>query len=191
MLGLGDIHIERGSLPDALASYRDTLASADRLAKADPGNTGWQHDLSVSYDRLGDVRVAQGNLADALTSYQASPFATGWPMPTPPTPHGSATWRSRMHRLGDVQVAQGNLAAALTSYRSSLAIRDRLAKADPGNAGWQRDLSVSHEKLGDVQVAQGNLAGALASYQHSLAIADRLAKADPGKRLATRPVGLV
>ena len=79
-----------------------------------------------------------------------------------------------------MQVAQGDLAGALTSYRDGLAIADRLAKADPGNAGWQRDLSVSYEKIGDVQVAQGDLAGALKSYRDSLAIADRLAKSDPG-----------
>ena len=83
-------------------------------------------------------------------------------------------------KVGDVQVAQGDLAGALTSYRDSLAIRDRLAKSDPGNAGWQRDLSVSYEKVGDVQVAQGDLAGALTSYRDSLAIRDRLAKSDPG-----------
>ena len=35
-------------------------------------------------------------------------------------------------RVGDVQMAQGNLPAALTSYQASLAIRDRLAKSDPG-----------------------------------------------------------
>jgi hypothetical protein len=46
-----------------------------------------------------------------------------------------------------VQVAQGNLPAALASYQASLTIRDRLAKSDPGNAGWQRDLSVSYAKL--------------------------------------------
>jgi len=39
-------------------------------------------------------------------------------------------------------VAQGNSSEALKSYRDGLAIRDRLAHADPGNAGWQRDLSV-------------------------------------------------
>ena len=58
-------------------------------------------------------------------------------------------------------------------------MRDRLAKADPNNAGWQRDLSVSYNKVGDVLVAQGNLPEALKSYQGSLAIRDRLAKADP------------
>ena len=70
--------------------------------------------------------------------------------------------------------------AALTSYQANFAIADRLAKSDPGNAGWQRDLSVSYEKVGNVQVAQGNLPAALTSYQAGLAIRERLAKSDPG-----------
>jgi hypothetical protein len=48
-----------------------------------------------------------------------------------------------------------------TAARQALTIADRLAKVDPGNAGWQRDLSVSYNKVGDVLVAQGNLAAAL------------------------------
>ena len=84
-----------------------------------------------------------------------------------------------LNKVGDVQIAQGDLAGALKSYRDSLAIIDRLAKSDPGNAGWQRELSVSLNKVGDGQTAQGDLAGALNSYRDSLAIIDRLAKSDP------------
>lgn len=54
--------------------------------------------------------------------------------------------------LRSMQRAQGDLPAALISYKASRAIRERLAKADPGSAGWQHDLSVSHERIGDVQV---------------------------------------
>ena len=61
--------------------------------------------------------------------------------------------------------AQGNLPAALTSYQASFAIRDRLAKSDPGNAEWQSELAVSYDKIGDVLMAQGNLPEALTSYQ--------------------------
>ena len=82
--------------------------------------------------------------------------------------------------IGDVKTAQGDLAGALKAYQDSLEIRERLAKSDPGNAGWQRDLSVSYDKIGDVKTAQGDLAGALKAYQDSLAIGDRLAKSDPG-----------
>ena len=81
---------------------------------------------------------------------------------------------------GDLRVAQGALAGADASYRAGLAIAERLASSDPGNAGWQRDLSVSHNKIGDVQVAQGALAGAEASYRAGLAILERLASSDPG-----------
>jgi hypothetical protein len=65
-LGPGDIEIQRGNLPEALKSYRDSLAIADRLAKSDPGNAGWQRDLSVSFNKVGDVLVAQGNLPETL-----------------------------------------------------------------------------------------------------------------------------
>jgi tetratricopeptide (TPR) repeat protein len=73
-------------------------------------------------------------------------------------------------RIGDVQQAQGDLAAALGSYRASLAIRDRLAEADPGNAEWQHDLSVSHERIGNVQQAQGETNQAIAAFGRALDI---------------------
>ena len=92
---------------------------------------------------------------------------------------GTAVSVSQM-KIGDVLVEQGNLPEALKAFNASLAIADQLAKADPGNAGWQRDLSVSQAKIGDVLVEQGNLPEALKAFNASLAIADRLAKADPG-----------
>ena len=67
-------------------------------------------------------------------------------------------------------VAQGKLADALAAYQASLAIAERLAKADADNTEWQRDLSVSHDKIGDVLGAQGKLADALAAFQAALAI---------------------
>jgi hypothetical protein len=52
-------------------------------------------------------------------------------------------------RVGNVQKNQVDLPGALKSYRDSLGIREKLAKQDPGNAGWQRDLSVSYDNVGD------------------------------------------
>ena len=40
----------QGKLDEALKAYQASLPSG-RLAAADPGNTEWQRDLSVSYDR--------------------------------------------------------------------------------------------------------------------------------------------
>jgi tetratricopeptide (TPR) repeat protein len=55
-----------------------------------------------------------------------------------------------------------------------------LSAAEPDNAGWRRDLSVSYEKLGDVQQAMGDLDGALKSFSDDLAIAAALSDSDPG-----------
>ena len=67
----------------------------------------------------------------------------------------------------------------MKSYRDGLAIRERLAKSDPGNAEWQSDLSNSFVAIGDVLAKQSNLPGALKSYRDGLEIRIRLAKSDP------------
>ena len=79
--------------------------------------------------------------------------------------------------------AQGDLDGALREFRASFEIAQRLAEQDPGNASWQRDLSVSHNKIGDVLRAQGDLDGALGEFRASFEIRKRLAEQDPGKRL--------
>ena len=187
------MQVAQGDLAGALKSYRDGLAIAERLAKSDPGNAGWQRDLSVSYDKVGDVQVAQGDLAGALKSYRdslaiaerlaksdpgnagwqrdlsvslqqgrrraggagrpgrraesptatASPLPSAWRSPTPATPAGSAICRCRTTRSATCRWRRATWPARCKSYRDSLAIAERLAKSDPGNAGWQRDLSVS------------------------------------------------
>ena len=132
----------QGDLAGALKSYRDSLGIREKLAKQDPGNAGWQRDLSVSYDRVGDVQRAQGDLAGALKSYRDS---LGIREKLAKQDPGNAGWQRDLslsyQRVGDVQSAQGDLAGALKSYRDSLGIREKLAKQDPGNARWQGDLA--------------------------------------------------
>ena len=179
-LGLGDILVERGDLAAAKTAYQQAGAAAERLAKSDPNNAGWQRNLSVSYNRVGDVQVSQGGLPDALRSYRdALSIAERLAKSDP----NNAGWQRDLSvsydMVGDVQVSQGSLPDALRSYRDALSIAERLAKLDPNNAGWQRDLSVSYTKVGDVQVRQGSLPDALRSYRDGLSITESLAQSDP------------
>jgi Flp pilus assembly protein TadD len=80
--------------------------------------------------------------------------------------------------LGDIKQRRGDLSGALKSYNDGLAIVGRLATSDPGNAGWQRDLSVSYDNIGDIREAQGDLNAALKSHQNSVVIFERLVKSD-------------
>ena len=76
-------------------------------------------------------------------------------------------------------MAQGNPQEALKSYRDGLAVRARLAEAEPGDTNARRELSSAYGKLGDILWARGDLPGALQSYRDGFAIVDRLARAEP------------
>ncbi len=77
-------------------------------------------------------------------------------------------------------VAQGNLPEALKSFRDGLAITERLAQSDRGNAGWQRDLSVSYAKLGVALRETGASADALSALRQGQAIMVGMTRLSPG-----------
>jgi len=58
----------------------------------------------------------------------------------------------------------------------------QLPRQDPGNAIWQRELSVSHNKIGSILAGQDRSAEAMAEHQKSLEIAAKLAKLDPSNQ---------
>lgn len=87
---------------------------------------------------------------------------------------------------GNMQLAAGRLQEALECYRDSRAILEKLVKADPGNTGAQRDLSICYDKMGGVFQEQGHLQEALRSYRDSFLIREKLAKADPRNNEAQR-----
>jgi tetratricopeptide (TPR) repeat protein len=72
------------------------------------------------------------------------------------------------------------LATRLAVVRRTNEVLQQLCRQAPGNAGWQHDLTASHDRMGDVLRAQGDLSAALSAYRASLAISERLAAADPG-----------
>ena len=82
--------------------------------------------------------------------------------------------------LVETLLALGDTKAALAAAERAQAIMAGLAASDPGNAGWQHDVSVSLDKVGDVRLAVGDRAGALSAYEESLAIMRKLAASDPG-----------
>ena len=177
----GDAARVRTTQEDARRDYDEARRLALHLTVLDPGNTGWQRDLSVSYNKLGDVAVAQGRLDEAARAYGdglaiAKKLAAG--------DTGNTQWQRDLsvsyERLGDVAVAQGKLDEAARAYGDGLAIRKKLAAGDTGNTRWQRDLSVSYNKLGDVAVAQGKLDEAARAYGDALAIRKKLVAGDPG-----------
>jgi hypothetical protein len=78
-----------------------------------------------------------------------------------------------------VQMAQGDLASAMKSYKAKRDIISHLAKSDPGNAGWQRDLAASFGKLALVHKQYGDRAKARDFFRQGQTIMARLTKLRP------------
>jgi len=70
---------------------------------------------------------------------------------------------------------------AREAFLKSLAIRERLAQAEPARADYQRDLSVSYERMGDLYRGLGEGERAREVFLKSLAIRERLAQAEPAR----------
>ena len=167
--------VAQGNLAEALASYKDSLAIRDRLAKADPNNAGWQLDLSVSYNNVGDVLVAQGNLAEALASYKDSLAIRDRLAKADPN---NAGWQRDLSvsydKVGDVLVAQGNLKEALETYRNSLTISKALVAKDGSNKQWQGVLDYGIGQTGGLAyrfVIARDFADALEAADEAIALA--------------------
>ncbi len=145
---IGDMEVERGSQERALTVFRQGRELAGAIAAADPGNAGWQRDLSVSHTKIGDVLADQGNLPAALDAFKASlairqRLATSDP--------GNAGWQRDLSvshdGIGRLLEKNGRLDKAIVHYRKDLEIAERLAALDPMNAGWQRDVEISRARM--------------------------------------------
>ena len=172
--------LSAGDLPAATRQLHAIHQQIQTRAAANPANTQWQYDLSISHNRLGDVAIAAGDLTAARANYQASQdIRTRLAAADPANTQWQRDLSVSHDKLGDVAIAAGDLTAARTAYQATLDIFSRLAAADPANTQWQRDLSVSHSKLGDVAIAAGDLTAARTAYRATLDIFSRLAAADP------------
>jgi len=76
--------------------------------------------------------------------------------------------------------AQGQFQDALNAFRAGLGIRERLAKTDPDNIGWQRDLAASYQRIGDTHERLAQIDAAKAAFERAHAIYAALLAKFPG-----------
>ena len=155
---VASLAVVRGDLNKAVRFFQIAL-------EANPEDLDAALQLGYAWISSGDLAQAGHVFADVIQQARSGedPRLEGW----------------GLNGRGDVLVSQGDGPGALAAYQAGLAIAEGLAKRDPANTGWQRDLSVSHERIGDVLVSQGDGPGALAAYQAGLSIREGLAKRDP------------
>ena len=65
----GDLYVANGDTPAALKSYQDSHELVKKLVELEPKQAEWQHDLSLSYNKIGDLYQSNGDTPAALKSY--------------------------------------------------------------------------------------------------------------------------
>ena len=170
LVEIGGAISDAGFATSAVRAQRRALALVKTLADGDPGNAGFQRDLSISYERLGDLAVAAGDGKAARDYFDKGlglrkVLAEGDP--------GNAGFQRDLsisyERLGDLAVAAGDGKAARDYFEKGLGVARSLADGDPGNAGFQRDLIVSCYRLAGVGDRPAE------RYREALEIAEALA----------------
>ena len=153
---------------------------AQARSSSDPKNTGWQRDLSVSFNKVAGILEAQGERDKALLEYRKSLAIFEKLVASDPK---NTEWQRDLsisyERVAGILEAQGERNKALLEYRKSLEIREKLAGSDPKNTDWQRNLSISYARVAGILDAQGERDKAMLEYRKSLAISEKLAASDP------------
>ena len=153
---------ESGAIPTALA--KSLLSTADSmitgvvaLAPDNPRLLQEQGKVLILFARhyraVGNIEASSAAAERACDLYAELESR-------PNRAAGAARLHSvALNERGDSVMAEGDRAGALKAFEESLGIARRLAAADPGNAGWARDVSGSLVRIGNVRVAEGDRAG--------------------------------
>lgn len=92
----------------------------------------------------------------------------------------AAAWQQVGIIQGDpFHTNMGDTAGALESSQRALAIRERLAGAEPDNLERQRLLASSLNQIGDIRQFMGDCANAVGYYERAVAALERVLPSDP------------
>ncbi|MCA1672867.1 MAG: hypothetical protein LC799_11930, partial [Actinobacteria bacterium] len=118
-----------------------------------------------AWDQAAEMAIGVVNFLAQHSNLQRLSFAAQVLTGLPPHHHDYYLF---VDHEGAALVALGFTNEAVERYRTLVETCSQRARAEPGRADYQRDLSVSYNKLGDLHSALGEGEQALALFQQSL-----------------------
>jgi serine/threonine-protein kinase len=176
---LGDLTEKIGDQKEALAVQRKALAVRRELA-AEPGaDVEARLEVARSLGKVGRLLRATGDNAGALAALQEQRDVAAALAAESPTDAVRSALGHGHHYIGLVFWDTGKPAEAIQEYHKALAIRQKLADANPTVTEFQSDLAQSHNNIGFDLFQTGKPTEGLQELQKSLAIRQKLADANP------------
>jgi tetratricopeptide (TPR) repeat protein len=175
-------YLRLGDTQRAKQRYLDLLEQHTARATANPDRADYQHNLSVSYNKMGDLYSALG---DGPAARDACAKSLDIRLKLAQAEPNRADYQRDLsvsyNKMGDLYSDLGDGPAARDAFAKSLDIALTLAQAEPNRADYHRGLYVSYIKMGDLYRALGDGPAARDAFAKSLDIALTLAKAEPDR----------
>jgi tetratricopeptide (TPR) repeat protein len=177
---VGDILKDQRRFDEALAAYRESATTSERLIALDPKSLTRQRDLAVAHNRIGEVLEIQKRRDEAIAAYRASLEIRQRLAKAEPSNAGrQVDLTVAQINIADVYRDQGKFEEALAWYGEAREIREKLAAADPQNKNRHHLLATVHFRLGKTLRTQGKRQDGLASVRFARDLREPLARSDP------------
>jgi tetratricopeptide (TPR) repeat protein len=176
---IGETAADRGDVDEAVRAFTQSVEQARLLAGREPGNPGWQRQLSDSELWLGFAYWEKGQLDDALEHFQLSLVAADRAVELDPGVDSLSAQSGAHNNIAQVLESRGELAAAREHYRTVLDLQRQVHAVMPDDADARAEVGFAHNTLGQVELRLGELASARDHYAQDLTIKRALHEADP------------
>jgi eukaryotic-like serine/threonine-protein kinase len=190
---LADIHhdfgraLERsGDLPGARMHYRQGMERYEALARAFPADADIKRSLAITYKQNGVMLARAGDSGEAFTLLQKALTINEVVFKKGPTPQALEDLSFCQSDLGLVFLLNGDVTSSRKQYEEALALRLRMAAADPRNVRVRRFLALTYDSLGKVFVRSGDLPRAAEFYGRGISILASLSALDSNNVVVRR-----
>ena len=188
---VGDVQAFQGSLDEALSSYAKSKTCSERVAQRHPGNTVFQHDVTVAHSNIGDILFKQGRIDEATNSFSSGLGIINTLIENEPE---NGQWRldqsQFLNKIIEIRVLQGNFGEAEQYARQSEEISRSLVNQNPSSYILKNALAITLEKLGDVLCKSERFEHGISFYRESLQITEDQLECDPKNPGITRCIAI-
>ncbi len=166
LLGVSFIRISRAER-EATRQYRTARGQVDFLV----------NEVIAELERISGAGVVNRRVIERLLDFSADELRRH------PADEALMENHARLlSYLASIDQAEHRPQAAMASLRESLALRERLAAARPGDPDRLMELGITMVRVGDIACDLGDVATTRRMYQQTLEIDEQLAAAHPDNR---------
>ena len=172
--------LDTGNLSAAEPLYLEASHFMQQRVDSDPSNMDWQHDLSISLEKIGKTLSMKGELNKAKTAFSRSQvIRRTLAANCPEDSELKCDIAAMSSKIGEIFLTQGQLEKAISEFKEGYDIFRLLVNNEPEKIEWKIHLSESLDKISDIYLYRNNLPEAKHKIQESLSIREYLARKNP------------